>query len=339
MSDLRPRVDPVFAVIIPTFRRPAQLRRCLSALAAQRYPASRFEVVVVDDGGGDPIDEILGSMPEIGGSGLRVRALRQSNGGPGSARNAGAAATDAQYLAFTDDDCLPDPGWLEALAQRMHNDAVGHCLYGGRVVTSLPWNACTEASQLIVDLSYAFHNPGPEDARFFASSNMSMPAARFRALGGFAPSFRLAAEDRDLCERWAEAGGRLSFVNDAAITHVDELTVRGFVRRHFSYGRGAWQFHAALRARNRGRLWHDVQFHTGFLSRAGRRLAEVRGMRKFQLAALLALWQCANAAGFLYEALRTALTTGGPAASGARVSDLVPNDAYRQRTAQRVNIR
>jgi len=304
---------PRFAVIIPTLGSPARLGLCLKALAAQEYPSRLFEVIVVNDGGRELIDQIVNAMSDMRRAGIRVRVLRQSRSGPGPARNTGAAATDAEYLAFTDDDCVPDPGWLDAFARRVQADGSSRRLYGGRVCTGLPWNSCTEASQLILDLSYAYHNPDPANARFFASCNIAMPAAGFRALGGFDPSFRVASEDRDLCERWGEADGRLAFVEEAAVTHLDSLTVPGFLRRHFWYGRGAWQFHGALRARNRGRFVRDVQFHAGFLMKAARRLAPVSTTHKLQLAGLLILWQCANAAGFLYEAVRgiwTALRAG-----------------------------
>ena len=53
-------MDPFCSVIIPTHRRPDQLAECLGALAALDYPADRFEVIVVDDGGGMPLEPVLG---------------------------------------------------------------------------------------------------------------------------------------------------------------------------------------------------------------------------------------------------------------------------------------
>src|SRR4051794_22875901 len=44
------RADPRVSVVVPTFNRRESLRRLLDALAAQSYPATDFEVVVVDDG-------------------------------------------------------------------------------------------------------------------------------------------------------------------------------------------------------------------------------------------------------------------------------------------------
>ena len=45
-------MEPEFSVIIPSYRRPAELVRCLRALALQNFPRDQFEVIVADDGGG-----------------------------------------------------------------------------------------------------------------------------------------------------------------------------------------------------------------------------------------------------------------------------------------------
>jgi len=64
---------PRFSVIITTFSRPASLARTLAALARADYPHSEFEVIVVDDGGSEPLDEIVaGCSTEI-----NVRLIQQ----------------------------------------------------------------------------------------------------------------------------------------------------------------------------------------------------------------------------------------------------------------------
>ena len=63
---------------------------------------------MVDDGSTDDTAAIAESSP------LAVRLVRTGGVGPGPARNAGVAVATGEALAFTDADCVPAPGWLEA---------------------------------------------------------------------------------------------------------------------------------------------------------------------------------------------------------------------------------
>ncbi|MFM7142900.1 MAG: glycosyltransferase family A protein, partial [Alphaproteobacteria bacterium] len=46
---------------------------------------------------------------------LHVRLLRQERSGPAAARNRGVREAHGEFVAFTDDDCRPDPQWLATL--------------------------------------------------------------------------------------------------------------------------------------------------------------------------------------------------------------------------------
>jgi GT2 family glycosyltransferase len=100
------------SVVMPTYRRPDLLARCLGALLAQTLPADRFEVIVVDDGQEDRCREQVERIAATPGA-PAIRYLRAASGhGPAVARNAGWRAATAPLVAFTDDDTLPDPSWL-----------------------------------------------------------------------------------------------------------------------------------------------------------------------------------------------------------------------------------
>jgi glycosyltransferase involved in cell wall biosynthesis len=73
--------------VIPTYHRPQQLAACLQALTRLDYPLDRFEVILVDDGGGISLDDILAPFREV----LCMTLLRQPHAGPAGARNVGAA--------------------------------------------------------------------------------------------------------------------------------------------------------------------------------------------------------------------------------------------------------
>jgi GT2 family glycosyltransferase len=128
---------------------------------------------------------------------------------------------------------------------------------------------------------------------------MCVPAERFRELGGFDERFRIS-EDRELSDRWRFRGGRVVYVPEAVVRHVRPLTLGGYVRQHFAYGRGAYRYHQERARRGSGRLRSDVGFHRELPGRLRRKLPRA-GRRAPVLAGLLGIWQAANAAGFLYE--------------------------------------
>lgn len=285
-----------FSLIITTFNRPASLARTLAALARTDYPHNQFEVIVVDDGGSEPLDGIVAGFSTE----MNVRLIQQSNGGPAKGRNKGAEVARNEFLAFTDDDCQPAPGWLFALAQRLQRSP--ERLVGGRTVNGLTENPYSTASQVILDMVYAFYNGDPEQAQFFATNNLAVRADLFRLCGAFDENFRVS-EDREFCNRWRQRGFRMSFEPGAMIEHRHALTLAEFWRQHFSYGRGAANFHRTCAARGSGRLRDHFGFY-GHLPRSWRKAKGSIPRRQLaQVVLLLALWQVANAAGFCYGLL------------------------------------
>lgn len=296
-----PTPQPSISVIVPTYRRPEALRRCLRHLADQRFPRDRFEIIVVDDGTGEPPED---AVAEVCGR-VAVTLHAQPHTGPAAARNTGARHAAGEYLAFTDDDCAPAPDWLTSLtACWVEHPGAG---VGGRTVNMLPTNLCAVVSQVIIDLAYDFYNSTGEEARFFASNNLAMPAGRFRELGGFDESFHWS-EDRDICDRWRQAGYRLLFAPAAVVYHANALNWRRFCRQHFNYGRGAFRYHRGRARRGSGRLRDDIRFHAELPRRLAAVFAATPLRRWSGLAALLTAWQAANAVGYLYQQVRSHLS-------------------------------
>jgi glycosyltransferase involved in cell wall biosynthesis len=305
-SSRAPGIAPVATVIVPTFNRPARLTRCLHGLSGQDVGRDAFEVIVVDDGGADPLDAIV----EPFGARLDVRLIRQANAGPAAARNAGAAAARGRMLAFTDDDCVPEPAWLAQLVRAHERYPNG--LIGGATVNALSRNMLSEASQELVSYLYAYNDATSGQPAFFTSNNMALARDAFLD-GPFDTSFRLAAgEDREFCDRWLANGRAMHFAPDAVIMHYHELSSRAYWRQHFNYGRGAFHFHAARARRSGGVKMEPLSFYTGLV------LFPFRSRRPLLQRAAVSFWlgvsQAANAAGYFYER-RVASRSGRSASS------------------------
>ncbi len=286
---------PAISVVVPTHGRPEALRRCLDSVLAQQLRASdRFDVIVVDDGSPEPV--VVDERVTADG---RVQVIRQAQRGPAAARNTGTEAASGAVVAFIDDDCEATPGWLAALLQASRAHPEAGC--GGAVVNRLRHNPFAETSQLIVAFLCDYYQ-GVSTGRFFTSNNLAFPRQALQARGGFDTTFtRAAAEDRELCDRWAELGGRLMAVPDAVVLHAHPLTFGGFWRQHFEYGRGAWGYRRARAARAGAPVRIEPwTFYRDLL------LYPVRahGWRGVSLAGLVVLAQTANALGFFVEATR-----------------------------------
>jgi glycosyltransferase involved in cell wall biosynthesis len=287
--------DPTWTIIVPTYERPDRLRDCLASLSRLTYPCDRFEVIVVDDGSRTSPTEVVASWRAQ----LQIRLVAQEHAGPAAARNKGAEAARGTFLAFTDDDCLVTPDWLDRLETRLRESP--WTAVGGRTVNAYPDNLCSTVSQLITDVLYAYQAGRPGFFRFVTSNNFAVPRAVFLEIGGFDPSFPLAAgEDREFCARWVRGGYRLVTEEGAVVYHRHWLTLSGFWRQQFGYGRGAYRFH---RACARGNLTsHCVG--PDFLGHLLRSCFNVPGFSNRCLAAtLLAASQAAIATGMAVERL------------------------------------
>jgi GT2 family glycosyltransferase len=286
----------MISIVIPTYDRPAALARCLAGVAAMAGARPDLEVIVVNDGGAPPPERSLQHLRDQ----LDLTIVEQPHGGPAVARNAGAARARSPFVAFLDDDCVPAADWLAALAARFA--AAPHVAVGGRTLNGLPDNPFSTASQLLIDYLYKVHNAGAAP-RFFASNNVAFPRHALLAIGGFDTGFpRAAGEDRDLCDRWRQRGHAMAFAPEAVVHHAHALGPASFWRQHFDYGRGACAYRRARVQRDGTRVAFEPPRFYANLLRAP--FACGRGARALRLAALLALAQVANAAGYSWERTR-----------------------------------
>ncbi len=216
------------AVVIATYNRAGLLERCLRALAQQTWTPD--QVIVVDDGSTDGTQVLLNAWVTCGN--LPILALRQENTGPAAARNRGIRAAEADFVAFTDDDCEPDPGWLEALAETLAAAPPGYAGIGGRVLPA--------HTGLVADYM-TFHRilEPPNSCSYLVTANCLYRRGVLVEVGGF--DERVAwpgGEDPGLSSKVTDAGYRLGYCEQAVVRHHYREGLRAFARTFFRYGRG-----------------------------------------------------------------------------------------------------
>lgn len=115
---------PHVSVLICTRDRTDSVRTTLTSLLACRYPASRYEVVVVDNASRD---DSLSAMvaAEFADREVSVRVEPEPEPGLSHARNRGVAVSEGNLVLFADDDVLLDREWIAALAEPFADPGVG----------------------------------------------------------------------------------------------------------------------------------------------------------------------------------------------------------------------
>jgi GT2 family glycosyltransferase len=225
------------SVVVPTRDRPEALRACLAALAAQSVPPD--QVVVVDDASRDGAAV---RRVATAARGLRVRLVAGQGRGPAAARNLGAGAASGTVVAFTDDDCRPDPGWAEALFGAIEG---GADVVAGPTVVGEPASSATRAAQVVTNhlLDSSFDRRSGT-VGFAPTCNLAARAEVLAVLP-FDESFPTAAgEDRDWCDRLAASGTTIRYVPGALVRHHPGLDLRGFWGQQLRYGEGSHRYRA-----------------------------------------------------------------------------------------------
>lgn len=284
---------PTFSIVIPTHNRPQQIVECLTAISELNYPVDKFEVIVVDDGA-NLSPEIIEKFHDK----IALVLHQQQKTGPAQARNKGAKLSKFDFLAFTDDDCLPDKNWLINFAGQI-KQTPGGCI-GGKTINALAENLYSTASQQLVDYLYGYFGKKNSELYFFTSNNLVVPKIQFQQIGGFDSTFPLpAAEDRDFCKRWLEGGFKLNHQPQAVVYHAHQLNFRGFWRQHFNYGRGASHFHKNLTERSPHKIKTEPpSFYLKLLTSPLKKKFELNNLKTSNL---LLISQIAMTFGYFYQ--------------------------------------
>jgi glycosyltransferase involved in cell wall biosynthesis len=197
---------PLFTVVVPTRGDATMLLPLFDALSRQTLPRDRFEILVSFDGT-SPSSELSGRLTALG---ARVVEARQRRG-PGAARNLAAQAASGDYLAFTEDDCLPADDWLERAARRLETDPAIDVLEGATVRPD----------------GHPSRRPDLEHLHYLPT-NLFVRKTLFERVGGYCEDFYDAGqgiyfrEDSDFGFSLEEAGASAAREPSARVTHPVE---------------------------------------------------------------------------------------------------------------------
>lgn len=200
---------PKVSVVVPTYRRPKLLDRCLAALLNQDLDAGEYDVWIVDDAAHEATRcQVEKWAQRFSWKGIPLNYLptRDDRHGPAIARNLGWRNTSSDIIAFTDDDCIPSRQWLRRGLEAFGSDVAA---VTGKIVMPLPPNPTDyEANASLLANAE------------FVTANCFCRRAALESTGGFDENFAHAwREDSDLQFSLLEKGCRIARAAEAVVVH------------------------------------------------------------------------------------------------------------------------
>lgn len=216
--------EPKISLVIVSRDRPDGLRRLIRALQFQFY--KNFEVIVVTNT----------AIEAVG----QAKLIEFDQANISAARNLGIQKSAGELIAFCDDDAVPEPTWLQNLAQPFANPEVGIAggFVRGRNGIDFQWKA-QKVDQFGEDMPLPLKDEGM--SQVFTADDAFCPKVQgtncmFRKsvlldLGGFDENFGFYLDETDVCYRASKHGWATAIVPDAEVQHGFEASDRRTAER------------------------------------------------------------------------------------------------------------
>jgi glucosyl-dolichyl phosphate glucuronosyltransferase len=235
------------SLIVPTYRRKADLLRCLKSVQSQTL--SEFELVVVDNAASTDLEDAIREFNRS--ARVQARYVPEPNLGLHNARHTGVRAARGAVLVFTDDDASFDPGWLAAYARefQLHPDmaAAGgpaRPVWEATPPDWLPAYMRTQPAMFpILSVLEPFDAFRLSPDGYFFGVNMAIRKHVLLEVGGFNPdsfgSAWLGDGETGLNRKLWQRGMLIGYLPDAIVYHhvpAERMTLDYFRRREANDG-------------------------------------------------------------------------------------------------------
>ena len=202
------------SVIIPVLNHREELDVLLASLSRQTLSFHDFEVVVVHNA-----EEPLAINPELP---FQVQSLAEPNGYSYAARNRGISLSRGELLAFTDADCVAEPGWLEEAVAVVDKDSKALIAGHITVFAKSPTPSLAEKHQM----TFAFdQETNVTYRRGLPTANLVVHREAFVEVGLFNPDM-VSGGDTEWTKRALEHGYRAIYVPTATVRHPARETFK-----------------------------------------------------------------------------------------------------------------
>ncbi len=252
----KPPTQPIdeLTIAVCTRERAESLRRCLERLRLS--VDNRHEILVIDNAPETKETELV--VESFATDGMRIRRVVENARGLSRARNRALEETTTKYLAYTDDDALPDCGWTDGLLRGFsrgsnvavvtgivppaHIETRAQELFQQKVKWSRSLAPETYSMRQQKEHPYPF--PFPFSAGHFGTgANFAVDRKAIRDLGGFdealgAGTRTQGGEDMEMFVRSLRRGFELVYEPSAIVWHVHRREEHALRSLLFGYGKG-----------------------------------------------------------------------------------------------------
>ncbi|NNE83121.1 MAG: glycosyltransferase [Alphaproteobacteria bacterium] len=198
-----------FSVIVTTHNRFEYMQEAVRSAVTQTVPP--YEICIVDDGSTPPVRPLWEEAQPVP-TDIPIVFVRIEDEGPAAARNAGAAATQGDFLAFLDDDDMMMPTYLERVRDHLNAESSE---------VTVAWLRCFDAdrewSGKHFPTDHLQHDPYERNIGF-VGSNIVVARSIYDKIGGFDASL-LGSEDKDLYIRLKAADARIAVIEEELIRY------------------------------------------------------------------------------------------------------------------------
>jgi GT2 family glycosyltransferase len=215
------------SIVVPVHGKAALTTQCLDRLRPIVEARDDVEVIVVDDGSPDATQDL------VSGEHPWVRLIgHERTQGFAAACNAGAGATEGEFLLFFNNDLAGEDGWLDALLTPADNHGragiVGcKLIYPNRTIQHAGTVICSDLLPRHVYRTFPADHPAVDRPRCFqavTAACMLVRRALFEQAGGFDASFGNGFEDVDLCLRLNDADHEVHYCPASVLVHFEAAT-------------------------------------------------------------------------------------------------------------------
>ncbi|MDA9230789.1 glycosyltransferase family 2 protein [Alphaproteobacteria bacterium] len=197
------------SIIIPVFNHWHLVPELLDCLEKQSLDASRFEIILVDNG-----SQIGPKDIETAGN---CTILTCTKPGSYAARNHAIKQARGKIIAFTDSDCRPHTEWLENALHHYTDGANRDLIVAGGIVVE-PLKQSNIRPVEMYDMALGFRQEEYVRNGFGATANLFVPSDIFEHMGVF-DGARFSGGDAAFCRRAVAGGNRITFCCDASVSH------------------------------------------------------------------------------------------------------------------------